>query len=189
MGLFEMVLRRCRLIVCTDAGADPEYQFADIGNAVRKIRIDLGIPIEFATMPIHRRAGHDDRDGRYCALGRIRYSCVDGEAAIDGVLVLFKPVVCGTEPPDVLNYAATSKLFPQEPTLDQFFGESQFESYRKLGEFAVDTACGERNFAPAGSSWATDFVGRIRDYLGESSGDAAWISAWRKRMSADNGSG
>ena len=61
MGLFEMVLRRCRLIVATDAGADPDYQFEDIGNAVRKIRIDLGIPIEFDSMPIHRRTAASRR--------------------------------------------------------------------------------------------------------------------------------
>jgi hypothetical protein len=37
MGLFEMVLRRCRLIIATDGGADPDYKFEDLGNAVRKI--------------------------------------------------------------------------------------------------------------------------------------------------------
>ena len=39
MGLFEMVLRRCRLIVVTDAGADPDYQFEDLGNALRLRRL------------------------------------------------------------------------------------------------------------------------------------------------------
>ncbi len=44
LGLFEMVLRRCRFIVVVDAGADPSYTKEDLGNAVRKIRIDLGVP-------------------------------------------------------------------------------------------------------------------------------------------------
>jgi hypothetical protein len=165
MGLFEMVLRRCQLIVCTDAGADPEYQFADIGNAVRKVRIDLGIPIEFDSMPIHRQRTPHDRDGRYCCLGRIRYSYVDGREAPDGILICFKPVLRGNEPQDVLNYARENKAFPQEPTLDQFFGESQFESYRRLGEFAVETVFG--NEPPAASvSWAQWAVDHVGTHLG-----------------------
>ena len=31
----------------SEAGADPDYQFEDLGNAVRKIRLDQGVPIEF----------------------------------------------------------------------------------------------------------------------------------------------
>jgi len=42
-----MVLRRCSLIIVSDAGADPDYIYEDVANAVRKVRIDIGIPIEF----------------------------------------------------------------------------------------------------------------------------------------------
>jgi len=35
-----MVLRRCHYIVVSDAGEDPECSFADLGDAVHKIRID-----------------------------------------------------------------------------------------------------------------------------------------------------
>ena len=48
LALYEMVMRRCRFIVVSDAGADPNATFDDLGNAVRKIRVDLGVPIEFA---------------------------------------------------------------------------------------------------------------------------------------------
>ncbi|HXU29161.1 MAG TPA: hypothetical protein VN851_01175, partial [Thermoanaerobaculia bacterium] len=34
---------------------------------------------------------------------------------------------------DILDYKARHPIFPQESTADQFFTESQFESYRKLG--------------------------------------------------------
>ena len=43
LGLYEMVRRRCRFIVVSDAGCDPDFVFEDLGNAVRKIAIDLGI--------------------------------------------------------------------------------------------------------------------------------------------------
>src|SRR5262249_11167637 len=47
LGLYEMVRRRCRFIVAVDAGCDPAFAFEDLGNAVRKIFIDLGIRITF----------------------------------------------------------------------------------------------------------------------------------------------
>ena len=181
MGLFEMVLRRCQFIVCTDAGADPEYQFADIGNAVRKIRIDLGIPIEFDSVPVHPPRTPDDDSGRYCYLGRIRYSFVDGAASPDGILVCFKPVLRGKEPQDVLNYAARNKAFPQEPTVDQFFGESQFESYRQLGEFAVETVFGTQPLPPS-VPWARRAVEHASEHLGAPTKQSPWLEAWLARM-------
>ena len=42
-----MVLRRCRYIILSDAGCDGAYTFGDLANAVRKIRMDFGIDIEF----------------------------------------------------------------------------------------------------------------------------------------------
>jgi hypothetical protein len=42
-----MVLRRCRMIVVSDASTDADYRFDSLGMAIRKIRIDFGIPIEF----------------------------------------------------------------------------------------------------------------------------------------------
>jgi hypothetical protein len=182
LGLFEMVLRRCRLIVVSDAGADPYYQFPDLGNAVRKIRIDLGIPIEFTPVQIRRRKdGTLDKDGRYCALGRIRYSAVDGEAAPDGIVICIKPAIYGAEPQDVLNYAARKKAFPQETTLDQFFGESQFESYRQLGEYATRSLCarGECRFETK-NAWARFLVEAARDNLGL--GQEHWIDAWLESL-------
>jgi hypothetical protein len=160
LGLFEMVLRRCKLIVVSDAGADPQYQFGDLGNAVRKIRIDLGIPIEFPDIPIHK--GEVCSPGRYCAIGRIEYSAVDGATAPDGVIVVFKPTLLGKEPRDVANYAAENKDFPQQPTSDQFFAESQFESYRQLGYFAVRTACSSRPQDATDTSWADSFEKAVR---------------------------
>lgn len=178
MGLFEMVLRRCRFIVVTDAGADPDYQFEDLGNAVRKIRIDLGIPIEFESLPIRRKTGSDDDSGRYCAIGRIRYSTVDGEDAPDGMLICFKPVLCGKEPRDVQHYAAKHEEFPQESTANQFYGESQFESYRQLGEMAVETVFGDEPQPPSDQSWVVGVVDSARKHLGDKGGKSYWIDAW-----------
>ena len=166
LGLYEMVLRRCRLVLVSDAGCDPTCTFEDLGNAIRKIRIDLGVPIEIdAPIPIYpRETGPEpQRVGKYCAVGRIRYSCVDGTAASDdGMLVYVKPALYGQEPPDVYNYARTSPAFPHEPTLDQFFSESQFESYRALGYHIASRIFGPDSPEPEGRTLAQ----RARDYVG-----------------------
>ncbi len=129
LGLYEMVRRHCHLIVAVDASADPKCEFEDLANAIRKIRIDFGIAITLDTSAIHPDKG-DPR--AHWAEGVIHYR--DGAP---GRLVYFKPVLTGDEENDVRNYKEVSKDFPHESTLDQFFSESQFESYRVLGLHSV----------------------------------------------------
>ncbi|HEX6186573.1 MAG TPA: patatin-like phospholipase family protein [Pyrinomonadaceae bacterium] len=160
LGLYEMVLRRCRFILLSDAGGDPEFQYNDLGNAVHKIRTDFGIPIDFEEVKILPRK--DNRRGAFCAIGTIRYSKVDGPIdkidadgnpvlddkgnvvpapAPDGTIVYIKPVFYGDEPRDIYHYGITHPTFPHESTGDQWFSEAQFESYRKLGSLMIDRIC------------------------------------------------
>jgi len=145
LGLYEMVLRRCHFIVVSDAGEDPECSFADLGEAVRKIRVDFGIPIDFDQMNIYPRSQIDavKGHGRNCAIGRIRYSVVDGSTAPDGIIVYIKPACYGDEPRDIYEYFKRSQTFPHESTADQFFSESQFESYRMLGAYTMEKLCAD----------------------------------------------
>lgn len=138
LGFYEMVLRRCRSIVVIDAGADENYVFDDLGNAVRKIRIDLGIPITVQARGLYPRRNVRDNP-KYCAVGEIDYTAVDG-GTVKGRFLYIKPAFYeGNEPRDVYNYARTSDTFPHESTGDQWFSESQFESYRALGDFALES--------------------------------------------------
>ncbi|HET7434376.1 MAG TPA: patatin-like phospholipase family protein, partial [Thermoanaerobaculia bacterium] len=143
LGLYEMVLRRCRRIIVSDAGADDKFVFDDLGMAIRKIFIDFGIRVVVDSQGLFPRSvGKAERDNpKYCAVGRILYSEVDKDAT-DGEFVYFKPVFYGDEPRDIYNYASTNEEFPHQSTLDQFFSESQLESYRGLGEYAVNQVCG-----------------------------------------------
>ncbi len=145
LGLYEMVLRRCHYIVVSDAGEDPACSFADLGEAVRKIRIDFGISIEFGPMSIFSRTELDElkSTGHNCAIGRIRYSMVDGDKAEDGVLIYIKPACYGNEPRDIYEYFKSNQAFPHESTKDQFFSESQFESYRMLGVHTMEKLCAD----------------------------------------------
>jgi hypothetical protein len=53
-----------------------------------------------------------------------------------------KNSLTGNEPAPVLNYKRTSPDFPHESTADQFFDDSQFESYRALGDHIAEETMG-----------------------------------------------
>jgi hypothetical protein len=134
LGLYEAVLRRCRYILVSDAGRDENFTFEDLGNSIRKIRIDFGIDVEFKTIRILPNSS--TTQGLCCALGKIRYSRADGtDQKDDGLLLYFKPTLRGEAqiPYDVYSYSKSRQDFPHESTVDQWFNESQFESYRALG--------------------------------------------------------
>ena len=132
LGLYEMVMRRCRSIVVIDSGCDADYTYEDLGNALRKVRIDLGVNIDFEPEFI---GGLRERKKR-CAVATIHYSAAGGGP--DGTLLYIKPVITGSESPDVLTYRSSSPTFPHESTGDQWFTEAQTESYRMLGLQTAD---------------------------------------------------
>jgi hypothetical protein len=45
-GCYELIRRRVPFIICSDAGQDPRYEFADLANLVRKARTDFGAEIQ-----------------------------------------------------------------------------------------------------------------------------------------------
>jgi hypothetical protein len=143
LALYEMVLRRCRSIVVLDGGCDPDFTYEDLGNALRKIRIDLGVPIEFEDASLQALVARRARG----AVARVRYSAAD-ERGEDGWLLYLKPMLRGDEPPDVRSYAAAHSTFPHQSTANQWFDESQTESYRMLGQHTVASVCGAWSEGP-----------------------------------------
>ncbi len=138
LGIYEMVKRGCHYIVASDAGCDPKFTYEDLGNAIRKIRIDMKIPIDFEDGSFEPMGNKTKR----CAIARIRYSLVD-KTKPDGYLLYIKPMLRGNEPPDVASYRTNHTEFPHESTANQFFDESQTESYRMLGLHTVDEICAD----------------------------------------------
>ena len=138
-GLYEIVLRRCRQVLVSDARQDGSFSFEDLGNSIRKIRVDFGINITFDKIQILPNT--PEKEGLCCALGRIHYSEVDGTSPEDdGILIYIKPTLRGRGaqfPYDIYSYSKQSMTFPHESTVDQWFSESQFESYRALGSHIV----------------------------------------------------
>lgn len=143
LGLYEIIARRCRYVIVSDAGCDERYSFDDLANAVRLARIDFGVPIEF---PSGVHIGPPGAGVARWAVGTIGYSAVD-PAAENGILIYLKPAIIGDEPVDVANYARTHPAFPQESTANQWFATPQFESYRMLGLHTVAALCADRQFA------------------------------------------
>jgi hypothetical protein len=62
----------------------------------------------------------------------------------------------------VSRYAAAHKdpknPFPQQSTMDQFFDEAQFESYRQLGEHSILTLVREPRWADPARVFSRDFA-------------------------------
>jgi hypothetical protein len=102
--------------------------------------------------------------GRYVAIGEIQYSRRD-PALEDGKLLYVKPAIfANDEPIDVRNYGRTNPKYPHEPTTDQWFSESQFESDRALGEHIVWTVSGTNGAQSAPTSIA-ELFNRAEAYL------------------------
>jgi hypothetical protein len=136
LGLYEMLRRRCRFILAVDAGEDPDVKLADLGNALRKAFIDFGIEVTFdPPLSIGSRANPlKPVHGYACA--HILYP----EGAT-GELIYIRPCDLPDATADVLAYRNASTAFPHETTLNQWYSESQFESYRALG-YQETTALG-----------------------------------------------
>jgi hypothetical protein len=179
-GLYSLVERGCRYIVVADCGADPNPCFSDLGEAIRRCRIDFGVTIDIELKTFLK--GEGGRASGHFAVGTITYSeeharalrWKNPEGDRSGIIVVFKPSRVADEPADVQQYAIENDLFPQQTTADQWFDESQFESYRRLGQFCADTAFKSLNA-----------IEKIRDGAGAVSLDV--ISGLFKEMSPVRG--
>jgi hypothetical protein len=137
LGIYELVRRRCRFIIAVDAGMDRQFGFEDLGNAVRKCQVDFGVRIDIDT----KASIPDPGTGKslyHCGVGRIHYEEADPNA-VSGFLLYIKPSLTGNEPIDIMQYASVHPEFPHQSTTDQWFDESQFEAYRKLGHYTTTT--------------------------------------------------
>ncbi|GAB2861454.1 hypothetical protein GCM10027277_32660 [Pseudoduganella ginsengisoli] len=131
LAVYELVRRRCKVIIASDAECDGHYRFDGLGSLIRMCEVDFGvkITIDFTEIvPVTAAGSETPWARRRFAIGAIDYG--DGER---GVLIYLKAAMTGREDAAVLQYKAHHPRFPHESTGDQFYGEDQFESYRQLG--------------------------------------------------------
>ena len=174
LGLYELLKRRCKIIIAVDAEADPPMNFESLVRLQRYARIDLGVRIDLPWEDLRRfsrtitvdepHGPNDDPSsciGPHIALGRIEYGPSD-----TGVLVYIKACISGDENDLVRDYRRRKPSFPHETTLDQFFTEEQFEVYRALGFHATKSFfAGEDRFAMLAPAGDEDWAGLIRRTL------------------------
>ena len=157
MGLYELVRRRCKYIIVCDAEADQEMTFEGMGGAITKCRADFGAEIDLDLRPLQRCADTGNSK-THCVGGTIRYpppqTATDKAAAVTacpcledarddaytGVIVYLKSSLVGDEPADLLTHQLKCAAFPQDPTANQWFTETLFEAYRRLGHHIATTA-------------------------------------------------
>jgi predicted acylesterase/phospholipase RssA len=146
LGIYELLRRRCELIIAIDAEADPEMSFCSLVTLQRYARIDLGTIINLpwaeirdgtrsASAEIAKSGGlppHAAPHGPHCAVGDIQYP--HGRS---GILIYVKSSITGDENDYIVDYKRRFPTYPHETTADQLFSEEQFEVYRALGFHAV----------------------------------------------------
>lgn len=138
LGAYELIRRKLKVIIISDAGADPDFKFQDLTNLIEKVRVDFGTTIVFReSFPIESLIPSGDIKGmgnkihlakRGYAIADIYYN--DEES---GLLVYLKSTLDQNLPKDLYGYKLNNPSFPDESTADQFFSEVQFEAYRELG--------------------------------------------------------
>jgi hypothetical protein len=142
LAIYELIRRKVELIIVSDGGADPEFNFDDLANAVEKVRVDFGATICFEDKDLNAILGGAP-DG---SLFDKKYNIAEKGYAIaniyyqgnktglpDGKLAYIKLAMIKNLPTDIYSYKGVNPTFPHQSTSDQFFNEKQFEAYRELG--------------------------------------------------------
>ena len=185
LGLYELVRRRCQLVVVVDASCDEADNFEDLGNAIRTCLTDFNVPITLDVATLPGAAGGAPRGS--CVTGRIHYHQADGGSQ-HGVLLYLKPALTGGENADIVNYSRLHPAFPHESTADQWFDESQFDSYRSLGRHIAAQALGPAVASAAKGGARGDeqgYIGRLSDALATPRPPPRRVS--RRRPAAERG--
>jgi hypothetical protein len=149
LAAYELIRRRCGIVVLSDGECDPKLSFEGLGTLIRMCEVDFNVTIDIDVTAIHAGTARH-------AVGTIHYT----ETGEEGTLVYLKASMNGKEDTPVRQYKASHPTFPHETTGDQFYGEDQFESYRELGrEVGKDAVVAIANafttrpaFAPAAAA-------------------------------------
>jgi hypothetical protein len=133
LAVYELLRRRCRLVIAVDAECDSPMNCPSLATVIRYAQIDLGIEVDIDLAPLQLKS--DGLVADHWTVGTIDYG--GGET---GTLLYVKSSMTGDEPPYVIDYRRRFPTFPHESTADQFFNETQFESYRALGFHTMNKA-------------------------------------------------
>ena len=154
LAVYELIRRRCGLIIVCDGGQDNKSSYSDLVTAVQRVGEDFGVAIRF---DVKVKDGNDDlkTSGPAMLVARtskdqfpkgaefadkgyfvatIEYPANTVEPwPKKGVLLYLKSALIESLHIKAKGYRGAHADFPNESTADQFFDEEQFEAYREVG--------------------------------------------------------
>lgn len=151
LAVYELLRRRCKLIIAIDASADPRYQFSNLKNLVIRARNELDISINFRKEPEllirpNPSRGFSDSHIVIADVEELPKEA-GGKGEKIGLLVYIKSSLKRSRAKkdkekikrsayeDSYFYKTYHPRFPHESTGDQFFDNAQWEAYYHLGKF------------------------------------------------------
>lgn len=149
---YELLKRRCELVVVSDGEEDASGKFPGLSNLMRLSEIDLNTRIDFPDGALENLVIRSPKDRpRHSqsnfAIGKIRYPSDGNEIEATGWLLYVRSSLLLNEDAIVQNLAKSDSTFPHQTTGDQSFDELQFEAYRRLGEsmmlHTLEQVCGQ----------------------------------------------
>lgn len=146
LGAYELVRRRTKKIYICDAGADPKGACHALALLIRKTRIDFGVVVDIDVSKLARNQETGMAE-KQIAVGKIFYPENADQPQESGEIVYLKLNLTKEDSSDLLSYQIQNPDFPHQSTLNQFYSESQFESYRYLGYSVA-----QRGFSSANTS-------------------------------------
>ncbi len=161
LGLYELVRRRCGLIIVIDGGQDAGASYEAFVSAITLIREDFATefafdvrvrghkglepsgPQQVVARPApdeYPRAAEFARRGYF--LASVRYPKrhtptrvpMAQEGPEEGLIIYLKSAMIPGLSLSSRGYKGAFPEFPYESTVDQFFSPEQFEAYREVGE-------------------------------------------------------
>jgi hypothetical protein len=137
--------RECETIVVCDAEADERRGFGSLMNAIRLAEVELGVDIDIDLGPIQRST--EQPEGYELSEAAVAVGTIKYRSGKVGSLMYLKAAAArhayrerGPLPVHVAAYLRENPNFPHQTTIDQFFDDAQFESYRALGFQIADAA-------------------------------------------------
>jgi hypothetical protein len=165
LAVYELVRRRCALIIVCDGGQDIESSYGDFVTAIQRIGQDFGATVHFdmdvadAEMGGFQPSGPEamiarPQDDKYPKsaeyaekgyfVGTIDYGRrAGGPWPEKGTVIYLKATMIDALSMTAKGYKGANPDFPNQTTADQFFDEEQFEAYRELGYRIAEQMIGD----------------------------------------------
>lgn len=154
LAVYELVRRRCGLIIVCDGGQDNASSYADLVTAAERVGADFNAELKF-NMVVKDKDGKFQPSGpgqmiarpdnidypkgaEFAAKGYCVATIDYGDRGKDGwpesgvVIYLKSALIHALEIP-AKGYRGANADFPNQTTGDQFFDEEQFDAYREVG--------------------------------------------------------